>query len=657
MKKYLKVFALSILLVAMASCNDNPSNSSSSLGQTSNSSISNSSGNPSLPPIETWSAQAQEDMKTVIGEVLPFVKLKEGYESTILTDDTGDYVSIHDSSSENLVSNYGSILEEAGFTADGSETDTEYGYTVYYYVKGNIVVQYDYFPGYGEYVAGNEIFTWIEGGTSGGDQEDVPQTSLTDWPDEVKEELNTRFGTVIPFVALAENFTYAYDEENEMYSIYDETLTDFVSDYASVLEEDGFELAEFNQDYGYDIYVYFKSLNADYNLVVQFYFMPQNDYYNAGNEIDIYLSHKPVESAEWPLEAIKEVVPNYVDGIPSFEVVGNYFYNYVNGGLVIYGEVNEDITNAYVQSAKDNGLLAGETLDLSTWDYIDCLYDWEETFMVLYSYNETEFMISISPSQASYDSLEKTFPTDTIVAFLGAEATAVPEFACLEGSTYKVTHMDAYPVFEINESLTINAIDNGTIGTDSLEDLYCAVLEGLGWTVDDSNYEEVGIVAVPEAQDVKLTFYTLNGIFTLSIEKNSSTVVVGGNEIDLTSATQIVTNSASLVEFSSDNLTVSIDKGSSSTNANNYLGGAYAHTRVYKGQTITFTSENELTVIVIECTANEYANYFLEMTAENCSVTVDGTTVTITPNDGVTSCSLDTSSMSGKHVRINSITM
>ena len=94
---------------------------------------------------------------------------------------------------------------------------------------------------------------------------------------------------------------------------------------------------------------------------------------------------------------------------------------------------------------------------------------------------------------------------------------------------------------------------------------------------------------------------------------------------------------ADVVRWTSDQASMSLEKGSSSTAANNYLGGSgsYTHTRVYKDQTLTINPVGvTMTSIVITSTANDYAKTFNTSTWTNATTTVDGTAVTVTPTDG-----------------------
>ena len=111
--------------------------------------------------------------------------------------------------------------------------------------------------------------------------------------------------------------------------------------------------------------------------------------------------------------------------------------------------------------------------------------------------------------------------------------------------------------------------------------------------------------------------------------------------------------SESVVEWSSDFITMTLVKGTSSTNANNYLGGTNAHTRFYKGQKLSFNvSEGyEINSITITSTSSTYAGYFVSGSWTNASARNNGSVVTVTPADK----SLDVTVEIGTATRATSI--
>ena len=109
---------------------------------------------------------------------------------------------------------------------------------------------------------------------------------------------------------------------------------------------------------------------------------------------------------------------------------------------------------------------------------------------------------------------------------------------------------------------------------------------------------------------------------------------------DLTKASY---NSSSQTEvvWTSTPVTMKIEKGSSSTNANNYLGGTNSNTRCYSGQvfSVSVSSGYELKTIVITSTGS---SYIMPTSGwSNATATSNGSVVTVTANSGATVISVN----------------
>lgn len=636
---------------------DNTSTGDATTSTESSSSVSSSS---TPEPQKSWSVADISVMESLLGEAIPYVQLADNYVCIKDSDADGDYIYIYDESSTNLLTNYSATLEAAGYTYVGEETDSTSNYTAYFYSKDDIVIQYDYYPGDSEYSASNEIYAWIDSGTIVGGV----QTTDTSWPEKLSNAMTTMYGFELPFIALDEAYYYQFDVDSKELLIGDDTETNYLiqEDYEATLLEAGFVLDNVDNSAGYDVTTYTKAIDENYQLIVSVDFFPGSDTYSPGNEIYAYVDEiiHPVTSSTWPSEQIDTLL-GATYNIPSFIATGDYTYFTYAGGLAISGQVDSDISEAYLAQANENGLLTGENYDFITDESSYYIYNWEENFTINYSYSleDSSFLIYISPTQPTYNSLEDIFPSDQIVAFLGEGKTEVPAFDCEEGKNYKVTKVEANPEYGITPFLMINAIDNGSFGTDSIVDKYVAILENAGWTVDTSDYDSSGYIATTSNNDVCLTFYTQNEIFYLFVEEASSSTVAEGVFDLSTSDAQVTTNSATQVVYTSGQYTVTIDKGTAASAANNYLGnGVHVETRVYKGQTLTIgATEGTLGTIVIETSSTVDAEAFNECMLTNCTATIEGTTVTLTPTEGATSVTINTSSLSGKRLNLISISI
>ena len=137
-----------------------------------------------------------------------------------------------------------------------------------------------------------------------------------------------------------------------------------------------------------------------------------------------------------------------------------------------------------------------------------------------------------------------------------------------------------------------------------------------------------------------------------SAELTSSTPAAS-NEIDFTKAPNKGTPSESKVEWENDYITVTLTKETSTTKANNYLGGANAHTRVYKDQKMTFAVKSGKTIksIVLESTSAAYAS--TKMTWTDATSAVADAKITVTPSEGRTEFSV----VFGQATRLNKLTV
>lgn len=140
--------------------------------------------------------------------------------------------------------------------------------------------------------------------------------------------------------------------------------------------------------------------------------------------------------------------------------------------------------------------------------------------------------------------------------------------------------------------------------------------------------------------------YTYDG--TTKSAQYTITVLEGGSSVpgsytwDLSIASYNTPTSTELVTWSSDCATMTAERATGKTAANNYLGGdsnARTSSRFYTGNTLRFTpsSNYEITSVIYTATSGTYANALRDSTWTNASASVSNTTtVTITPTDGST---------------------
>lgn len=219
--------------------------------------------------------------------------------------------------------------------------------------------------------------------------------------------------------------------------------------------------------------------------------------------------------------------------------------------------------------------------------------------------------------------------------------------------TYYVDFTGAAPAFVssganyVSNTATLNVVDGEAIVSDEEPaKFYLAVkpftaAAGSTMTVkvttSDGKYQEY-----PATYDMDVVFKPgkikkLN-VYVASLEDPAATANVTW---DLTKASY-VSKSTSKVEWESDFVNLTLVKDNSSTNADNYLGGTNAHTRVYKNQIMTFTPSAgyEIKKIEFTSTSNDYANKLVNATWSNGAPVASGTLVTVTPSNGFTPISV-----------------
>lgn len=185
--------------------------------------------------------------------------------------------------------------------------------------------------------------------------------------------------------------------------------------------------------------------------------------------------------------------------------------------------------------------------------------------------------------------------------------------------------------------------------------------------------EEANLISTEAPKDNKVSFeveviaatkYILLVEGTLGEEKLSAQKEIttsAANEIDFTRATFNEGASASSVVWENTYLTVTLSKGTSSTDANNYIGGSTnndnpcTHTRVYKGQKMEFKPKagERIPTIVLEATDASYAGYWkTDCTWTGATAATSGAKVTLTIQDPSAGCSVEI----GKATRLVKLT-
>ncbi len=179
------------------------------------------------------------------------------------------------------------------------------------------------------------------------------------------------------------------------------------------------------------------------------------------------------------------------------------------------------------------------------------------------------------------------------------------------------------PTLTNPHSLTISsyASNNESVATVSDEGVI-ALAGGLGTAV------------ITAHTDGDATYAAGNATYTITVNEAG----VYSMSFDMTRASYDAAADAQVV-WNSSVVTMTVDKGTSSTKANNYIGGGYngttlcADSRFYPGSIITFAPASGVTITKVEWTAtsNSYASNFVSAEWTNATAAAEGSVVTITP--------------------------
>ena len=268
-----------------------------------------------------------------IGEVIPFVQLEEEtLDYYAYVDDYGyPVVAIYDESSVNLLTDYDDILLDSGYEFYAEFDD--YGYDIFMYTKGNVIIQYDYYPGDDDYPAGNEIYVSL---LELSETPDNPESEYPDaWPAELIESYFN--GVYVPSVPnVTEYLVTDYMDFIGFIVVECAATSTMEEEYVNALREAGFTV-EFDTEYGQ--YFAVESTNS-----------VQVDLYTDGSVFTVILSEPVVElPAEWPEGLINEYYGVSIPAPENVNVLGVVDYYDYDQTIVIEIEGDETTLSAYAE--------------------------------------------------------------------------------------------------------------------------------------------------------------------------------------------------------------------------------------------------------------------------------------------------------------------
>ena len=516
--------------------------SSSSQGGSSSSSGQGGGGGGGGGQVTSWPAALQTLLTQYAGEVIP---VPNNFGTAIEYDVEDDALWIDGTSSSFTIANYYQQLEAAGWssTLDGTShelTDPDTGDTYYEcYKQANATTTYyvQYF--YSDYYTANEIWAWEETMSS-------ELTTDTDWSTEVKEDMVAAFGEVLPFQKFGSDYAWEFDGLLGMLT--DSYIEDQCTAYKALLASNGFSLVDSGDYQGS-----YQKIVADDNVL----YVSAEFSEGSGNAVLVELV--PTVYAGWPTEELAALTYPYTVPQP---LSGSFFWYKVNGAITATTETATEMVSDYYDLLESWNIYVNYTsyyyYCYGLLDYV-MAYPWEEVIEVDFgdvyadeNYETVESFFVTVMEMTPTSEFSASWPGAEIEDFLGEGAPTVPsadKVSIKDFKYYLTEDDDENPVF------AVQAFDDGTPGTDAIEDTYLAKF-GAGWTIDSSDYDNSGYFATDSGNNVKVQFYSYQGFFCCYIYKLSGGSGGGGGTIPTPTTTKTISPSDFSSSYTSGTKTI-----------------------------------------------------------------------------------------------------
>lgn len=284
MKKTKILFAMALMTLSLVGCNENNNGTTSANGNDpTTDSIPTTGNNPTTgtnstggtsSAYATWTSDEISYMTTAIGETLPEGPFSNNRKSEGYTDEyDGAYTFYMFDSGINDVSNeYARILENNNYTSDGSDDSQEMTYYFYYKPVSNsetdyIYIQFGYYPGSDEYVAGFDLYAWIYSESSSDDDFDFGFDTYTSWPEDIVDSF-LNGATSIPEIEGSEFLVYVDEDEYGEYLFMSiNTGSNIEESYTATLTAAGWNVDD--SDYEESGYV---AISKNEDVLLQYYY-------------------------------------------------------------------------------------------------------------------------------------------------------------------------------------------------------------------------------------------------------------------------------------------------------------------------------------------------------------------------------------------------
>ena len=345
------------------------------------------------------------------------------------------------------------------------------------------------------------------------------QETGTAWTEDEKIYMQNAIGKVLPQGPFSnERQSEGYiDEVDNAYTFYmfDQGSGDVCNEYGLILENNGYYNGGSDDTYGYPFYFYYQPVSnsdADY-IYIQCSYFPGNENLVAGFELVawIYSDVKEDEGvtgeiSSWTndeitimMDAIGTTLP---EGPFSSERQSEGYVDEYDGSYTFYMfDPSSGNVCAQYASILSN---AGFDDDGSDDSYGYTIYNFsklsnnDELICVQFSYypGDDEYEAGMDLYAWIYSEGEgeawmyESWPSAEIASFLSG-LTSLPE---VPGT--------GFDLYDYDGALFLYAETESNI-----ESTYTNILVNAGWTVDDSEYDTYGIIAISSSNDVEICFY------------------------------------------------------------------------------------------------------------------------------------------------------
>lgn len=499
--------------------------------------------------------------------------------------------------------------------------------------------------------SGNSSAVPISGGSSNNE-------ILQEWPDDISTSMKTLLGEELAVPDIPSNISLSNmsDEEYRYFEAVFDTTEDYMNEYATVLESEGFRIVTNGErqegkvvsnytvtDETCEFTIYelekdsiYVSLTVSEKEVAQL--GSDGEYYivsEAGN--DIYATNALLQGSlyEWPVEIIKDYAG---DNIPSVEAISYEAIDYSSYGIGLYIYAYTD--DATIEDKYKSALEEAKYTVTYDEDYEMYLATSEnEEVQIIFYYDADEYCLTINVTLVAKP---VAWPAEEIAELF--DGATVPSFPGI--NEYYVDDSD----FE-NYGYVISFDASGL--TDP-ETTYETALTEAGFTLEyDDEWE--GNLAYSADNKVIVGAYLYDTIFYIQIF-GIEEVVIDENALVFSVETLITKKDVNESIWENGEYKMTVTKGTSTVNVGNvsYFADPL---RLYAGQHVALTwGSNEVTSITINCnTESTKSNVANAVKFVGGTATVDGDVITITIEDGATEVSFDISTASKAQLHIDSI--